>query len=130
MYKKVLLVIVAAIIILPIDSFRLCAKEAHNGVIVPPMPQSAPRYRNVFCHSIKQIQEVVRLSLVGNSIEEAAMQVNAPQQVRLCEPLYLDITKFVRIKSYATSSHLVTIYRVHTTRGVRFIFYARRYLHV
>lgn len=100
--------------------------RAAQKKITPPKPERVMRVATTFCRSLAQIKEIARLTLAGNSPEEALMQINMSWRIELCERGSWPVSRPELQKLYETGSHTVAIYKVQTTAGERFIFFAIR----
>lgn len=117
---------IAVVALISTGAHVVCAREATKREILPPKPERVVRIAATFCHSLSQIKEVIRLTLAGNSPEEALMQVNFPLRVKLCERGSWPVHRPTIVRLYETANHAIAIYKVETPVGARYVFLAIR----
>ena len=123
MIRKIVCGILAATSLM-FDAFLVRADVATKKRIAPPHFERAMHLATTFCFSFDQISEVARLTLVGNSPEEALTNVNIHWRLNLCDRGWWLVWDPVLRKLHETSTHHVAIFKVETLAGPRYIFFA------
>lgn len=123
--STIILAIIAYVLAMAFGGVRAEDSMAKRKII-PPKLERVMRVATTLCRSFAQIKEVARLTLIGNSPEEALMQINLSWRVELCERGTWPVSRPILSKLYETDSHTVAIYRVQTAVGERFIYFSIR----
>lgn len=128
MMRKLLLAMTIVVVVLVAEALLVRAEAEKLREIVPPKPEPVMRIEATFCRSMAQIREIAKLTLVGNSPEEALMRVNVGFRTEICERGSWPVWRPTLRSLYSTPNHLVAIYTVRTMFGgralVRYMFQA------